>query len=270
MLNHANQIREAITEKAPLIHAITNPISINMCANAILALGARPVMAEHPKEVQKITKSANALCLNLGNITDARIKSIKISAKCANKNNIPYVLDLVGIGCSNLRKMVAERILKKFSPTVIKGNYGEIYSLFDKKYFSSGVDGDKKIEISEIEKAVVSLAKKYNTIVLATGKQDVISDGKHVIFIKNGSDMLSKITGTGCMLGCVIACYLSEKSDIDSVALGTGILGICGELSENENGNGTFFVKLLDNLSNLTNEDLKDRLKMEVKNIEKL
>ena len=115
-------IRKTVKQNQPLIHCITNPISINQCANAILAIGARPMMAEHPKEVSEITRTARSLMLNLGNITDARMESILISAKTAREQNIPFLLDAVGIACSTLRREYVKELLSTAIPTVIKGN----------------------------------------------------------------------------------------------------------------------------------------------------
>ena len=136
-----NEIVNSVREKKPLVHCITNPISINQCANAVLAVGAKPIMAEHPKEVEEITNVADALVLNLGNITDARMESMLISAKTASENNIPFVVDAVGISCSALRRDYIKRIIK-YKPKVIKGNYSEIKALYDSEYKSAGVDAD--------------------------------------------------------------------------------------------------------------------------------
>lgn len=137
-----HEIREAVRNQQPLIHCITNPISINQCANGILAIGARPMMAEHPKEVREITETAGALMLNLGNITDARMESMKISLLTAKEKNIPVMLDAVGIACSKLRRDYMAELLEIGIPTVIKGNYSEVYALYHDAYRSSGVDAD--------------------------------------------------------------------------------------------------------------------------------
>ena len=117
-----------------LIHCITNPISINQVANTILALGARPVMAEHPAEAEEITSTASSLLLNLGNITDVRMQSMKISLKTANDKGIPVTLDVCGAACSSLRRAYIKELLSKGSLTVIKGNYSEILALTDETY----------------------------------------------------------------------------------------------------------------------------------------
>ena len=118
-------------DKNPLIHCITNPISINQCANGVLAVGAIPIMAEHPLEAAEITQAADALVLNLANITDVRMQSMKISAQTAQKNNIPFIIDAVGVACSALRRNFVNGFLKEFKPAAIKGNYSEIYALYD-------------------------------------------------------------------------------------------------------------------------------------------
>ena len=122
-------IRESVTKKKTLIHCITNPISINQCANAILSIGAKPIMAEHPKEVCEITDTANALMLNIGNITDARMKSIMLSLKTARGKAIPVLLDVVGTACSKFRRKYVLKLLKTYNPSVVKGNYSEIVAL---------------------------------------------------------------------------------------------------------------------------------------------
>ena len=129
MLEKMKKAKEAVISQAPLIHCITNPISINDCANVVLALGAKPIMAEHPKEVHEITALAKALAVNLGNITDARAESIFISGGVAKNAQIPCVIDVVGVACSALRMELAQRFIRECAPCVIKGNLSEIKAL---------------------------------------------------------------------------------------------------------------------------------------------
>ena len=260
-----NEIRKKTVDKNPLIHCITNPISINQSANGILAVGARPMMAEHPLEVAEITRSADVLVLNLANITDARMQSIKISAQTAQNNNIPFIMDAVGVACSVLRRNFTYDFLKKYQPTAIKGNYSEIYALSDSTYNSAGVDADEALSIDKVSKTSVKLAQKYNTMVLASGKTDIVTDGKTVVYINNGVPKLAQITGTGCLLGMLCGCYLSVDQSINALITACAVLGICGELSRTEKGNGTFFVNLMDNLSVLKAEQIEKLLKIEVK-----
>lgn len=254
----------------PLIHCITNPISINQCTNAVLAVGAKPIMAEHPKEALEITKTADALMLNIGNITDARMESMPISLKEATKKNIPIVLDIVGLACSTLRKSFVKNLLREAIPTVIKGNYSEIFALYNEQYRSSGVDADSSLCFENAEKAALFLAGRYNTIILATGQKDIITDGKRLVFINNGTKQLSSVTGTGCMLGALCASYLATDNSFDSVVYACAVLGVSGELSETATGIGTFIQNLLDRLSTLTKADIEKHLKKEEKKIDEV
>lgn len=263
-------IRKTVRENRPLIHCITNPISINQCANAILAIGARPMMAEHPKEVSEITRTARSLMLNLGNITDARMESILISAKTAREQNISFLLDAVGIACSTLRREYVKELLSTAIPTVIKGNYSEIQALYRDSYHSSGVDADSRLDIHMIDHAAISIARNLQTIIMASGKVDIVTDGKRLYHVHNGTPQLSQITGTGCLQGALCASYLSAKPGIEAVITGCTVLGICGELAQTDLGTGTFLCGLLDALSTLNDAEIEHYLKLEEINIEEI
>jgi len=263
-------IRKTVRENQPLIHCITNPISINQCANAILAIGARPMMAEHPKEVSEITRTARSLMLNLGNITDARMESILISAKTAREQRIPCLLDAVGIACSTLRREYAKKLINTAIPTVIKGNYSEIQALYRDSYHSSGVDADSRLDIHTIDHAAISIARNLQTIIVASGKVDIVTDGNRLYHIHNGTPQLSQITGTGCLQGALCASYLSAEPGIEAVITGCTVLGICGELAQTDLGTGTFQCGLLDALSTLKDAEIERYLKLEEVNIEEI
>ena len=264
------KIRREVRDQQPLIHCITNPISINQCANAILAIGARPMMAEHPKEVSEITRTAQALMLNLGNITDARMESMLISAKTANEMGIPILLDAVGISCSSLRREYVKNLLNTAIPTVIKGNYSEIQALYRDSYRSSGVDADSSLDTHTIDHAALSLAPSLGTIILASVKVDIVTDGKRLYHIHNGTSLLSQVTGTGCLQGALCASYLSAKPGMEAVITGSAVLGICGELAQTDRGTGTFLCNLMDALSTLTDVEMEQNLKLEEIDIEEI
>lgn len=251
--------------KKKLIHCITNPISINQCANAILAVGAKPIMAEHPGEVAEITATADALLLNLGNITDARMEAMPISLKTAKEKGIPIVLDIAGFSCSSIRRKFTDELLQKAIPTVIKGNYSEIFAMYNREYKSAGVDADEELSKEKTGEAVVSLANKYNTIILATGETDIVTDGKRLIFVNNGTEQLAKVTGTGCMLGALCASYLATDNSLDSVIYACAVMGISGELSKTADGNGTFMQRLMDKLSTTDKNYIQKNMKVEEK-----
>lgn len=263
------ELQNKIKKEQPLIHAITNPISINQCANTAISMGAMPIMAEHPREVLKITRTARALLLNLGNITDARMSSMLLSSKVAVKENIPIIIDAVGVACSTLRYNFFTKMLKGISPTLIKGNYSEIYALDNTAYRYHGVNADSDLCTKAVGKSAVKLAKKYRSFVLATGKTDIITDGKRIFYIHNGHPRLSSVTGTGCMLGMLCSVFLSVHTDIQAVYMATAMMGICGEKASHHQGNGSFMTGLMDNLSLFTDIDFKNALRMEEATIEK-
>ncbi|MDY6339582.1 MAG: hydroxyethylthiazole kinase [Saccharofermentans sp.] len=229
-----------------LIHCITNPISMNQCANAILALGARPIMAEHPDEVMEITRTASSLLLNLGNITDSRISSMRLALKEASATGIPVTLDAVGAACSSLRKTLVRLFLTSGKFACLKGNYSEILALYDDTYKAAGVDAKEGIESELIRRAVIELSKTNNCIVAATGKVDLIASDGEIKEVTGGSAQLSQVTGTGCMLGAIIATYLAEENSFQSVVNACKFFKSCGEKAATDKGTGTFMVNLLD------------------------
>ena len=242
-----------ICKKAPLIHAITNPISINACANLTLALGARPIMAEHPREILEIAGGADALLINLGNITDARRKSalkmIGLNKKC--------VLDLVGISCSTFRFNLARKLIKKRVPEIIKGNYSEIAALIN-GHKTRGVDAENITE-EEVISCATKLAVKCKTVILASGKVDIVTDGKRLYKIKNGTERMGETTGTGCMLGMFCACMLSVNTPLEAAKEACIAFGICGEESGDEN----FEMNLIGNVRKLTDEKINKMKRVE-------
>ena len=262
-MHRLNEIRKAVREKHPLIHCITNPISINQCANAILAAGARPVMAEHPAEAEEITESAAALLLNTGSITDARMVSMEISLQAAAREGIPVVIDAVGTACSGLRRGFVLQLLETAAPAVLKGNYSEIYALYHAAYHSSGVDADGGLDEDTVLEAARELAKRYGMAVLASGKTDIVTDGVKTARIKNGTPQLAAVTGTGCMLGALCGVFLSACPGLEAASAACVVLGVCGQLAESEKGSGTFMVNLLDALSTVTDAQLENNMNAE-------
>lgn len=251
MTDHISPILHRLHAEAPLVHAITNPISITQCANAVLALGARPIMAEHPREAAQITRTAAALLLNLGNITDVRMEAMALSARAAREQKIPAVLDAVGVACSDLRREYALSLLKHTPPAVIKGNYPEIRALVCPDYTASGVDGDARLTLEAAAVAAAELARRYGAVVLASGKADIVTNGSRTVLVHNGTPQLGQITGTGCMLGAVCACCLAAAPAFEAAVSACVLLGVAGERAATPQGSGTFFVRLMDELSTL-------------------
>lgn len=258
--------RDLVREKSPLIHAITNPIAINMVANAILFQGAKAICAEHPDEMKDIVKISDSLSVNLGNITDSRIKSIELAVKFANQKNIPVVIDLVGVGASKLRYEFAKKLLENYKFSLIKGNGSEILAISGNDSNAKGIDvGEKdKTNGENIEKFIEiskNLCQKYQTSVLITGKTDILVGEKEYFLIENGCENLSKITATGCMLTSLISTFLSVTNPIEASILGLLILEISGEISDRDKLY-SFFVNLMDNISSISDDEILKRAKI--------
>ena len=258
-INNLLEIKQSIKFNRPLIHCITNPISINDCANIVLAVGAKPIMAEHPLEVSEITAVSKSLAVNLGNITDTRMKSMLISGKTAFENKIPQVIDLVGVGCSKLRLDYAKKFISECHPSVIKGNMSEIKAICGIKSNAKGIDvGASDIVTEQNFHESIEMLSRFSlqtgSVIAVTGVVDVITDGTYTYLIKNGCEMLSMVTGTGCMLTALIANYISSGNILDGTVLAIALMGICGELSQYAKGTGSFRTELIDNIYSITDD----------------
>ena len=263
--NQLKSVRDATKRNQPLIHCITNPISIHGCANMILAVGARPMMAEHPLEVEEITKTAGALMLNLGNITDVRIESMKRSVRTAAKEGIPVLLDLVGVSCSKIRMELAMELIEKGKIQILKGNISELLAIAGQPFHGTGIDagaedamtGDNEEERKEIFRKV---SKKTGSVLLATGAKDLLVDQNRCLILENGVPELSGITG---MVGALSAAFLAQRDPFVAALLGTSVMGIAGEIAaKRSTGPGSFQMELLDAVAGLTQEELEARIRI--------
>jgi hydroxyethylthiazole kinase 2 len=229
----------------------------------ILAVGARPMMAEHPLEVEEITKTAGALMLNLGNITDVRIESMKRSAQTAAKEGIPVLLDLVGVSCSKIRMKLAMELIEKGKIQILKGNISELLAIAGQPFHGTGIDagvedamtGDNEEERKEIFRKV---SKRTGSVLLATGARDLLVDQERCLILENGVPELSGITGTGCMVGALSAAFLAQRDPFSAALLGTSVMGIAGEIAaKRSKGPGNFQMELLDAVAGMTQEELE-------------
>jgi hydroxyethylthiazole kinase len=253
-MNEIYSVIEKIKSSKPLVHHITNWVTIYDCANITRCIGALPVMAHAIEESNEMTGIAQSLVLNIGTLTPNLVDSMISAGKKANELGIPVVLDAVGVGATKLRTDKAKEILSKVKVSILKGNAGEIGTLAEMKaevkgVESMGVDG----EIREIAK---NLAKRYGLTVVVTGKEDVVSDGDKTYFVSNGHDMMGSIVGTGCMLASVIGAFAAVERDYAKAsAYALVCFGIAGELAaEKAKGPGTYKEMFYDELYGL-NED---------------
>lgn len=250
----------SIEAKPPLVHCLTHPISINDMANMILAVGASPIMAVYPEEVAEITGAADSLVINIGNIDEARIKSIFFAGEAAQNKGIPVVFDPVGVSCSSLRYALALDIIDRLNPNIIKGNIAEIKTLLGVPTTSRGVDALEDTEYATREDcALVSkLAKELNCVVVASGAVDIVAGPDSLYTLHNGNKMLRHVTGTGCVCGGLLGVYAAYTNEYELASvLALSRLNIAAELAADEVqqetlGIGSFKIRLLDKVYNLT------------------
>ncbi|RGF11685.1 hydroxyethylthiazole kinase [Blautia faecicola] len=266
--NQLRNVRNATKENSPLIHCITNPISIHGCANMILAVGARPMMAEHPLEVEDITRTAGALMLNLGNITDARMESMRRSARVAMECGIPILLDLVGVTCSRIRMELARELIGFGQIQILKGNISELLAIAGQSFHGTGIDAGKEDAMTdeneeERRRIFRTFSQQTGSVLLATGARDLLVDQERCLILENGTTKLSGITGTGCMVGALTAAYLAQKDPFIAAVLGISVMGIAGELAERSSkGPGSFQIELLDAVAGMRQEVLEAKLRI--------
>ena len=266
ILENSKEIFENIKKVRPVMHNISNIVTANDCANIIIAIGASPIMDHDINKCEDITKLSKALVINIGTLNERTIDSMIASGKMANQFNIPVIFDPVGAGASFFRNETAKRILEEVKISVIRGNMSEIKFISGLSCQTKGVDAsesDKKSDDEEKINIAKNLACKLKCSVAITGVKDFISDGERCVVLENGTKLLSKVTGTGCMTSAMIGAYLAAGSDPFIAAIGGIIsMGICGEMSYEKNGTlgtGSFRVGIIDAVSNLNGETIMKR-----------
>ncbi|MBU0615420.1 MAG: hydroxyethylthiazole kinase [Nanoarchaeota archaeon] len=256
------EILSRIKHAKPLVHHITNWVTIYDCANMTRAFGALPVMAHAKEEVKEMTGIASALVLNIGTLTVDLIDTMIIAAKKANEKGIPIVLDAVGVGATKLRTDKVLEIMDNAKVDIIKGNSSEIGILAGAKAETKGVEA-MSVEGNLIEIAK-KLAKERDATVVITGKEDIIAN-KEVYICKNGHDMMGSIVGTGCMAASVIGAFAAvEKDYAKAAAAALCCYGIAGELAaKNSKGPGSYKENFYDEVFNLDEQKINSMQKLE-------
>jgi hydroxyethylthiazole kinase len=260
MLNTIASGLLAVKKKSPLVHQITNYVTVNDCANVTLAIGGSPVMADDLAEAAEMAALAQALVLNIGTLNARTIAAMLAAGKTARNRGIPVILDPVGIGATKLRTDTVKTIIEEVRPTVIRGNMSEIKCLAGFDVEIKGVDSIA----DERQGALVArtLAKRLKCIIAITGKQDFVSDGTRTTLIDNGHELLSKVTGTGCMTSALVGAYCGAMQDwyVGTIA-GILTMGLAGEIAKHSlvpgDGIGMFKVRLFDAVYNLTPENIR-------------
>jgi hydroxyethylthiazole kinase len=252
---------QKVREVNPLVHNITNVVVTNFTANGLLALGASPVMAYAPEEVADMAKIASALVLNIGTLNAQNVASMIIAGKSANEHDVPVIFDPVGAGATQYRTDSARKILAEVKVSVIRGNAAEIANVVGEKWEIKGVDaGDTKGNTIELAQKA---AQKLNTIVVITGKEDAVSDGKVTYTVANGHPILTKVTGTGCLLTSVIGAFAGVEKDLVKASVSAlTYYGIAAEKAAAKTavqGPGSFQIEFLNQLSLVSIKDLNQQ-----------
>ena len=258
-----SQHMEAVRSKRPLVHHITNYVTVNDCANICLCAGGSPVMTDAIEDVSQMVALANAVVLNIGTLNSRTVESMLVAGKAANSAGIPVILDPVGIGATDYRTSVAMMILKKVKVSVIKGNMGEMGVLSGQGGDVRGVDS---AGTSADPSAVVrDIAKRWDCVAAASDKVDFVSDGERVYRLSNGDDMLGTVSGTGCMLSSVIGCYTGALgASAESVVSAITAFNVAGETAAAKcDGPGSFKVSLMDSMHSLSGDALDSKARIE-------
>ncbi len=245
-----------VRSSKPIIHHLTNWVTIYDCANVVKVFGASPVMAHAPEEAAQMSAISSALVLNIGTLTKDLVMAMKIAAKSANQKGIPVILDTCGAGATVLRTDSCIDLLNNRRIDIIKGNASEIACIAGEKVVTKGVDSSK-VE-ADLKKIALKLALKRRCTVVITGKEDIVSNGRKSFIIKNGHPMMGEIVGTGCMAASVIGTFAAVEKDLGlAAAAGLVCFEIAAELAvKKAKGPGTFKENFYDCVYNLNEKTI--------------
>jgi hydroxyethylthiazole kinase len=259
MKSTAYELLERVRQQKPVVHHLTNWVTIYDCAQVVKILGASPVMAHAREEAAEMTQIASALVLNIGTLTVDFVEAMKLAAQSANKKGIPVVLDVCGAGATAMRDRKCLELLNEVRINVIKGNASEVARVSGENIKTRGVDA------TEVSGDLVLLAEKLadqrKTAVVITGKVDITTDGKQTHLVKNGHPMMTCVVGTGCMATSVIGAFAAVESDLSlAAACALACYEIAAEVAaEKASGPASFKERLFDCLYNL-DRDTVDRM----------
>ena len=280
LLNKIDKNLTQIKERNPLTHCITNSVTINDCANAVLAIGGSPFMAEDAEELAEVVTIADVLVINIGKLSKEQINSMHVSAKVANETKTPIVLDPVGVGVTQLRNKTTLDLINNYDIAAIRGNISEIKSIaklvgvIDENNTAKGVDVNIDDIITEENlsangEIIKELANKLSTTILASGPIDILSDGTTTIAIDNGDDMMPLITGSGCMLSSIVGTCIGGSTPLEGTLIAILAMNLAGEkarakVEEKDEGTGSFRTYLIDYLYKTNVESLVNESNIEI------
>ncbi len=260
----ATQALAELRRQRPLVHNITNYVVMDFSANALLAIGASPVMAHATEEVAEMVGLAGALVLNIGTLSRSWIDAMFAAGQAARARHLPIVLDPVGAGATRLRTETALRLLEEVKPTIIRGNASEILSLAAAGGTTKGVDATRGVD--EAREAAIALARSSGALLVVTGPEDFITDGVRRFRLANGHPLMSRVTGTGCVCSALVGAFVAVQPDPLLASIGAlTTYGVAGEMAaEGEPGPSTFRTRLIDALAEVTPEWVRQHARLVV------
>jgi len=249
-----------VREMNPLVHNITNVVVTNFTANGLLALGASPVMAYAKEEVGDMAKIAGAVVLNMGTLSETEVEAMLLAGRSANDKGVPVLFDPVGAGATPYRTQTAQKMVREIKISILRGNAAEVANVIGDEWTIKGVDS------GEGNGDVISLARKaatqLSTVVVITGKEDVVSDGQTTYLIKNGHAMQTKVTGAGCLLTSVIGAFTAVEKDLllasTSALVSYGVAAELGAKNKGDEGPGSFQMEFLNQLYKVNGEQIRE------------
>ncbi|PKQ62051.1 hydroxyethylthiazole kinase [Labilibaculum filiforme] len=250
------QALNKVRENSPLVHNITNYVVMNNTANALLAIGASPVMSHAVNEVEDMVEIASSLVINMGTLSEKWVDAMLLAGEKATKKGTPVIFDPVGVGATPYRTQVAKQIIETCKPTIIRGNASEIMALTNSNVITKGVDSTESSNTA-LDSAKL-LAKSKNAIVVVSGETDFITNGTEIISITNGSPMMAKVTGMGCTATAMIGAFAGTGEDkLIATASAMAVMSIAGEIAAQKSaGPGSMQVNFLDTLYTLNENDI--------------
>lgn len=269
------KLLEQTRAAVPLVHCITNYVTVNDCANVLLACGGSPIMADDAQEVEEITSICSGLVINIGTLNSRTVDSMILAGKRANALGHPVVLDPVGAGASKLRTETTFRLLNEVHFDVIRGNISEIKTVAQGSGTTKGVDADGSDAVTEenldqMAAFARQLSQKTGAVIAITGAIDIVASEKEALILRGGNALMSKITGTGCMLTAMTAAYVAANpgQKLYAVAAAVALMGLAGEKAYRQldgRGTSTYRALIIDAISTMTGDELKEGSRFEAR-----
>lgn len=265
------ELLSKVREEVPLVHCMTNYVTVNDVANALLAIGASPIMSDDCHDVEDIVSISKALVINIGTLNERTIASMILAGKRANALHIPVIFDPVGAGASAYRNEATKKIIEEVRLTVLRGNLSEISFVAGLEVSTKGVDSAEEDADKDAVAVAKAVAKQLNCTVAITGAVDTISDGEIVVQIRNGHPMLSKVTGTGCLTSGLVGAFVAVGGNpVYGAAAAIAATGMAGEIAYEKAGSagtGSFHIAVIDALSHMCENTYMEMGKITKENI---